>query len=140
MGLNSIKYAPSVEPLVSPVPSLCINSSVIKVDSVDSELSLDDVSLNVESTSSTLLSSSSSQKSSPSSSDSIGVLVVSTGISSSSTHGSLLHSSFEKAMLSSSHFLASTASPFAIHRTLRDFSPPPHGLLHCNFPKEKEKN
>lgn len=56
--------------------------------------------------------------------------MASTGIISSSTHGSLLHSSFEKAIWSSPHCLASTASPFAMHRTFRDFSPPPHGLLH----------
>lgn len=74
-------------------------------------------------------SSSSSHHSSPSSSSSIGLLVVSTGISSSSTHGCLLQSSDANAMVSSPHLEGATALPSAMHRTFRVRLPPPHVLV-----------
>jgi len=122
------------------VESLSISSSVLNDDGEDDEsnsVSLVDSNVvlemsSVESTISTPSpsSSSSGHQSSPSSSSSIGLLVVSTGINSSSTHGCLLHSSFGNATESSPHNDAFVANfPSAMHSTFRVRFPPPHGLL-----------
>lgn len=120
---------------VESVESLCMDSSSnddeANSTSVDESKSVEPAGVSVVemSMSSISMSSSSSHHSSPWSSSSIGLLVVSIGSSSSSTHGSLLQSSDENAIVSSPHLAGATAFPSAMHSTLRDRLPPPHFLL-----------